>query len=75
MPMPLDLILQSMRRHWREGRIDEAVTLAKAAAPYLHARAGAGRGAATLAAMEDDQIDELCRRSLAGTPPASSDKE
>lgn len=74
-PMPLDLILQSMREHWREGRVEEAVNLAKAAAPYLHARAGVGRGAATLATMEDEQIDELCRRGLAGAPTASGDTE
>ena len=62
--MPLDVMLHTMRLYWREGRVEEAINLAKAAAPYLHAKPGAGRVAATLADMEDDQLDDLCRRSI-----------
>ena len=65
-PMPLDVMLQTMRLYWREGRVEEAIALAKAAAPYLHPKPGAGRVAATLAGMEDDQLDDLCRRSTSG---------
>ena len=74
-PMPLDVMLHMMRQHWREGRIDEAVALAKAAAPYLHAKPGGTRVAATLAAVEDEQLDELCRGTLDGAAPTSSDQE
>ena len=73
--MPLDVILQTMRQHWREGRLEEAVALAKAAAPYLHAKPGGNRPAATLAALEDDQLDELCRGALDGTAVAPGDTE
>ena len=67
--MPLDVMLQTMRLYWREGRVEEAIALAKAAAPYLHAKPGSGRVAATFADMEDDQLDELCRRSIGRAEP------
>ena len=73
MPMPLDVMLHTMRAHWREGRIDEAIALAKAAAPYLHAKAAGSRVAATLAALEDDQLDELCRGTLDGAATTADD--
>ena len=64
--MPLDVMLHTMRLYWREGRVEEAIALAKAAAPYLHAKPGAGRVAATIMDMEDSQLDELCQRSTDG---------
>ena len=73
---PLDVLLRTMRRHWREGRVDAAVALAKAAAPYLHPRAGgSGRGAMSLAAMGDDELDDLCSRGVAGEGAAVGDTE
>lgn len=72
-PMPLDILLETMRRHWREGRLDEATALAKAAAPYLHARAGAGRETVTLASLEDEQLDELWARAVNGEGAARRD--
>ena len=74
-PMPLDVMLFTMRLYWREGRVDEAIALAKAAAPYLHAKPGSGRVAATLGALEDDQLDELCGRSYGGAAPAPDDTD
>lgn len=79
--MPLDVMLHTMRHHWREGRIEEAIALAKAAAPYLHAKPGAGRIAATLGALRDDELDELCKQGLGagggpgGATPAKGDTE
>ena len=67
--MPLEVMLHTMRLYWREGRVDEAIALAKAAAPYLHAKPGIGRIAATLAEMEDEQLDELCQRSIDRAEP------
>ena len=75
MPMPLDVMLHTMRSHWREGRVEEAIALAKAAAPYLHAKAVGSRAAATLAALEDDQLDELCRGTLDGAATTPSDTD
>jgi hypothetical protein len=58
-PSPLDVLLKTMHRRWQEGKLEDAVALAKAAAPYLHAKA-AGRGKVELGALRDDQLDELC---------------
>ena len=74
-PMPLDVMLHTMRLHWREGRVEEAVALAKAAAPYLHAKPGGSRVAATLAALEDDQLDELCRSTFDGEALTPGNKD
>ena len=70
---PLDVLLQTMRRHWREGRVDAAVALAKAAAPYLHPRAGGAGVAASLATIGDDELDDLCSRGAAGKDVAAGD--
>ncbi len=59
-PSPLDVLLKTMHRRWQEGKLEEAVALAKAAAPYLHAKAAAGRGKIGLGALRDEQLDELC---------------
>ncbi len=75
LPMPLDVMLHTMRQYWREGRVEDAITLAKAAAPYLHAKPGAGRVAASLADMEDGQLDELCRRSIDRADPKAGDTD
>lgn len=54
-------MLTAMRTFWRDGNIKEAVQLAKAAAPFVHARPGsAARGDRRLQDMEDDQLDALC---------------
>ena len=39
-PSPLAILLHVMRRKWAEGDHDGAAVLARAAAPYLHARRG-----------------------------------
>ena len=72
---PLDVLLHTMRRHWREGRVEAAVALAKAAAPYLHPRAGGARGGLSLATIGDDELDDLCSRSLVGEEPAAGDTD
>ena len=72
---PLEVLLHTMRRHWREGRVDAAVALAKAAAPYLHPRAGGSRSVISLATMEDDELNDLCSRGLAGERAETGDTE
>jgi hypothetical protein len=61
-PSPLDVLLKTMHLRWQEGKLDEAVGLAKAAAPYLHAKAVGGRGGAGLGALRDEELHELCAR-------------
>lgn len=58
--LPLDVLLRAMRRKWDEGDCDGAAALARAAAPYLHARAGAARPSSDLRAMSDDELERLC---------------
>lgn len=57
MPSPLDILLVLMRRHWAAGEEAEAVALAKLAAPFVHPRAQASRGAGKLAEVSDDDLD------------------
>ncbi|HTW29532.1 MAG TPA: hypothetical protein VME92_20575 [Acetobacteraceae bacterium] len=45
-PTPLAVMLAVMQRKWQEGDYDAAATLARAAAPYLHARRASARDAA-----------------------------
>ncbi len=66
--MPLDVLLQAMRLRWQEGLVEEAVALAKAAAPYVHAKPTGGRGAVSLSRMGDDELDELCAAALYRAP-------
>jgi len=48
-----------MSLKWQEGALDDAVALAKAAAPYLHARAVAGRACGDISALKDHELDEI----------------
>ncbi|MGR3717164.1 MAG: hypothetical protein ACU0B1_10495 [Thermohalobaculum sp.] len=57
---PLDVILSAMRARWRAGNIDEAVKLARLAAPFVHPRPHAAGRATRLRDMEDHEIDALC---------------
>ncbi len=54
---PLDILLTLMRRHWESKEEVEAVALAKLAAPFVHPRAQAPRGAQDLAGASDDELD------------------
>ena len=59
---PLDVLLGAMREHWDANRKTEAVALAKAAAPYVHAKPTGGASAKGLiCALGDDELDELLR--------------
>jgi hypothetical protein len=78
-PSPLDVLLKTMHRRWQEGKLEEAVALAKAAAPYLHAKAAAGRGVKGLGTLRDEQLDELCaelcERGVGGAASAEETSE
>ena len=58
--LPLEVLLRAMRRKWDEGDWDAAAALARAAAPYLHPRAGTGRAPFDLRTMSDDELERLC---------------
>ena len=36
--MPADVMLKAMRAHYKAGRLDQAASIAKDAAPYFHPR-------------------------------------
>ncbi len=57
---PLDVLLQAMREHWDADKKDEAVALAKAAAPYVHAKPASSRGARSLSSLGGDRLHDLC---------------
>ena len=57
---PLDVLLRAMRLRWDEEKVDEAVALAKAAAPYVHAKPASSRGAGSPGTMGGYKLDELC---------------
>lgn len=54
---PLEILLTLMRRHWAAGEDAAAVSLAKLAAPFVHARAQASRISLDLSEASDDELD------------------
>ena len=54
---PLCVLLQEMRRRWVRGDLEEAVALARWAAPYVHGRAVIVRSTGELAGVPDDELD------------------
>jgi hypothetical protein len=72
-PSPLDVLLQTMRLHLQAGELDAAVAAAKAAAPYVHARAVAGRKLPALSVLGDDELDELCGPGFDGEKTSPGD--
>ena len=73
-PSPLDLMMTTMHRKWAAGDVDEAVMLAKAIAPYVHAKASVARHADGLSALRDDQLNDLCGPGGNGACISSEDK-
>ena len=58
--LPLDVLLRTMRRKWNSGDHDGAVSLARIAAPYLHARQTSRGVAPGLQSMSDKELDAVC---------------
>jgi hypothetical protein len=54
---PLEVLLKSMQKYWREDQIDKAVVVARAAAPYVHPRA-AKRGVETNSILEVGHLSD-----------------
>ena len=77
LPSPLQVLLQAMYRKWNEGDLDGAASLARVAAPYLHARLLATRPVADLRMMTDAELDGLCHdgRDAGETAPAVASGE
>ncbi len=65
---PLDVLLRAMRQRWHEGKTDEAVALAKAAAPFMHAKPASSRGAGSLSGLGGDRLDDLCAAAFYREP-------
>lgn len=53
---PLDVMLNTMKQRWHQGRLQEACEIAKDAAPYIHRRLASLDGRVRL---EVDPIQEL----------------
>lgn len=58
---PLHVLLFVMRKKWAADDLDGAVTLAKLAAPYMHAKVPAARPMGELSGVSDDELDRLGR--------------
>ena len=56
LPTPLDVLLVTMHRKWQAGDQDGAASLARVAAPYLHARRLAARHATDVETMDDAEL-------------------
>ncbi len=50
-----------MREDFANGKTDRAIELAKAAAPYLHAKATIAAVSLDFSTMRDSQLDEYCK--------------
>jgi hypothetical protein len=61
--------MTAMRRHFEEGRLTEAASIAKAAAPYVHPRMQPQARAADIATLRDDELDGI-EQSGSGTGAA-----
>lgn len=58
--LPLDVLLRTMRRKWDDGDHEGAVSLARIAAPYLHARQASQPTYLDLRSLSDDQLSMVC---------------
>ena len=72
---PLDVLLLAMRQRWAEDKTDEAVALAKAAAPYVHAKPASGRGAGSPSGLGGNKLDELCAAAFYRDDPPEEEAE
>jgi len=68
---PLDVLLHTMRMFLDLENWKAAADVAKAAAPYVHARARHFQAPDDLANIEDDQLADLCALGRVGTETAS----
>ncbi len=72
---PLDVLLKAMRQRWDENKTDEAVALAKAAAPYVHAKPASGRGAGSPSGLGGNRLDDLCAAAFYRDQPPEEEGE
>jgi hypothetical protein len=75
---PLSLLLRAMREKWIAGDRDAAAELARAAAPYIHARQAAIRSATEklkeVHRLNDAELTRLLALFAAREPAPESDK-
>jgi len=70
---PHDILLGTTRDYWRLGDIAGAVTLAKAAAPYVHARPVAVRSCGGLETIFYEQLEQLYEAGSSGVETQEGD--
>jgi hypothetical protein len=71
--MPLDILITVMRDRYEHADIEGAVAIAKAVAPFVHAKPRPRAGAAALGMMRDEQLAELCRPRTARAGASEED--
>jgi len=63
---PLDILLTVMRDRFLSKDYDSAVAIAKAVAPFVHAKPRArGEAGGSIESLRDNQLVELCRSRVA----------
>ncbi len=72
-PSPLDILMTVMRDRFENKDFSAAVAIAKAVAPFVHAKPRAREGNVTLGTLRDQQLVELCESGVAGAVPAAED--
>ncbi len=75
LPTPLEVILSIMREDFANGKTDRAIELAKAAAPYLHAKATIAVVNHDFSTMWDSELDEYCKLGEPRESPANENSE
>jgi hypothetical protein len=75
LPTPLEVILSIMRQDFASGKTDRAIELAKAAAPYLHAKATITAVNLDFSKMRDSQLDEYCKHGDTRESAANENSE
>ena len=72
---PLDILMTIMRARFNAQDFDAAVSIAKAVAPFVHAKPRAQAAAVTIGSLRDQQLVELCRSRVAREGAAAQDSQ
>lgn len=70
---PLEILMTVMRDRFDNQDFDGAVAIAKAVAPFVHAKPNARTAPVSLAMLKDEQLVELCPHRVARAGDAAGD--